>query len=540
MKRTVNLKDGPRLLRLAVTFYRLCADRDSDLRDIQAVGRQLYLSFIQPFRNDFGSSQRLWIDLDPSLGMLPLAAMTTPEGRWFGDSMQISVLPPWWSLEPSSAFIEAVVSDQMRAIILNGFANIKSAKSETSEIGQLFPRSMIVAGTTASPSSVVQDVTEAEVFHFSGHATSASGPAAQFIPGTANSDSMLTPEALSGAHLDKCKLTMLAACNTTSADPDQVEWLPNLRSALLHSGVHTVVASNWDVDDGSTRSLVLAFYPNLLRGVSPSRALQLAQQSVHANRAWAHPYYWAAFETFTHRIFKGANSMSYTRRSVLRNAAAISVGSVAGVPFFTGCTPSDFKLGVRAFFAGTWLFCRDKDAGYMRAVSVDPPPPDVKKPSSHPDISHKFPHGTWDENGSWNEKHGDLKANPSSDISGSDLVPHVVSVYGFKGAGTVNDLFHAANTSSRFTYLVNPRKYDLIWNSAGIRVIKLPIPTRIIPAAFRTKAIINDPYGDCEGCVSTGDTGVATTHIFEYEGASALTFVVAVTRPGHSFRRQLA
>jgi CHAT domain-containing protein len=103
---------------------------------------------------------------------------------------------------------------------------------------------------------------------------------------------------LNSVHLHS-QLAVLAACNTTAADPDQIEKLPDLRDALLHSGVHAVVASNWDVDDRSTHSLMLAFYHQLLSGLPPARALQSAQNSLQAGGNWRHPYYWASFEIFS-------------------------------------------------------------------------------------------------------------------------------------------------------------------------------------------------------------------------------------------------
>ena len=53
----------------------------------------------------------------------------------------------------------------------------------------------------------------------------------------------------------------------------------------------------------------------------------------------------------------------------------------------------------------------------------------------------------------------------------------------------------------------------------------MPVPNRIIPAGYNTDASINDPIGHCHKPPRTcNKIGVATTHIFEYQGASSLAF----------------
>jgi len=296
-QRTVTLGDRAHLQQLATTFYRLCADRDSSIADVQAVGAQLYQVLLAPLLDrDSASPQTLWIDLDPSLAMVPLAALSTPSGTWLGDSTQVSVLPAWWSLNPGAAFQQAGIGRESHMVLVNGFGNGYGGQSETTELATLLPHTTVIDRSSATKDSVLQGLATADVFHFSGHATADAGVVFASAPGAPQS---LNPDALDGVRLPHCRLAVLAACNTTAADPDQVEELPDLRNALLLSGAQTVVASNWDVDDRSTRSLMLAFYKQLASGLSPTQSLQSAQHTVRSAGGWQHPYYWAAFEVFT-------------------------------------------------------------------------------------------------------------------------------------------------------------------------------------------------------------------------------------------------
>jgi CHAT domain-containing protein len=296
-KRTVTLGGRDRLQQLAATFYRLCADRDSSVADIQAVGAQLYQALLSPLLgNDSASPQTLWIDLDPSLAMVPIAALSSPSGKWLGDSTQVAVLPAWWSLDPGAAFHQPGIARESRMLLVNGFDRGYGGQSETTELTTLLPHATMIDGPSATKDTVLHGLAGAEVFHFSGHATVDAGVVFASAPGAPQS---LNADALDGVHLPHCRLAVLAACNTTAADPDQVEELPDLRNALLLSGAQTVVASNWDVDDHSTHSLMLAFYKQLASGLSPMQSLQSAQHTVRSTSGWLHPYYWAAFEVFT-------------------------------------------------------------------------------------------------------------------------------------------------------------------------------------------------------------------------------------------------
>jgi hypothetical protein len=226
--------------------------------------------------------------------------------------------------------------------------------------------------------------------------------------------------------------------------------------------------------------------------------------------------------------------MLYTRRSVLRDATLISIaGAAAASPLLTGCDRNKhFADGIRVFFAGAWIFCADPfNPSLMRAVALNPTEitsndsnPGSASSSPNMEMNHIFPYGVWNEEDRWDRKHGNLPRNlPSS--AGYTLVPYPVTVVGTKQpACNVDQLFGTANSSSRFTYLPNAgRNFSLKWTSTGLRVISLPLPTRIIPAAFRTDARI-DANGHMQQCGNTKDLGVATTHIFVYDGASSLTF----------------
>jgi hypothetical protein len=278
---------------VATGFYNLCSQPDSSPVDVKAAGSQLYSMLIAPFATRIGSSDRIWIDADDELAILPFAALVRPNGDWLGASTQISMLPAWWTAHPQAALADQSVNASMHLLAVSGFGDLQTEDSETPELAMLFPHATLLQGVSADRQHILSSLPAANIFHFSGHASTSSDSGALLT--MANN---LSSEDLGSVHLPHCQVGVLAACNTASAGPDQLQKIPDLRNALRLAGVRSVVASNWDVDDRSTRALMSTFYKQLAAGHAVSQSLQFAEEEVRSQKVWQHPYYWAPFEVF--------------------------------------------------------------------------------------------------------------------------------------------------------------------------------------------------------------------------------------------------
>jgi CHAT domain-containing protein len=296
--RTAELGDRATIHRLVTTFYHLCSDPDSKVRDIRTTGAQVYSVLLQPFADAIGATQPIWLDLDSSLISVAFPALTVPGGGWLGKSHQISVLPFWWVNRPWNVSDAEQVVVGSRVVIVNGFARHQSAYSEVEDLAGMFSHSVVLDEQNATPSATLHALESAEIFHFSGHATSESGSTRLLFPAQGNEQPYLGAESLFPLRLLRCRIAVLAACNTNASNPDRVEFSPDLRNALLQSGVHAVIASHWDVDDHATAALMNLFYRHLLDGDSASYSLRLAEQAIASDPKWQHPYYWASFQLF--------------------------------------------------------------------------------------------------------------------------------------------------------------------------------------------------------------------------------------------------
>ncbi|MGQ4485416.1 CHAT domain-containing protein [Streptomyces sp. SAS_281] len=119
-------------------------------------------------------------------------------------------------------------------------------------------------------------------------------------------DYLLTARRLSSEGL-RLDLMTLRACSTARRDSYSTGHMEGIVQALLHSGVRTVVATLWNVDDTSSRRFFTEFYHHLLgEGDAtpeqpPWRAFWDTQRAMLRDPAgpWeSHPFHWAAVALF--------------------------------------------------------------------------------------------------------------------------------------------------------------------------------------------------------------------------------------------------
>ena len=91
-------------------------------------------------------------------------------------------------------------------------------------------------------------------------------------------------------------LVVLSACQSGLGPLVRGEGLVGLTRGFQYAGARRVLASLWNVDDGSTAALMGAFYRGLLvDGLPPGAALRKAQRTLLTDPATRSPYHWAAF-----------------------------------------------------------------------------------------------------------------------------------------------------------------------------------------------------------------------------------------------------
>jgi tetratricopeptide (TPR) repeat protein len=114
-------------------------------------------------------------------------------------------------------------------------------------------------------------------------------------PGLTDNDGALQAWEIMSQLKLQAELVVLSACETGLGAKVPGEGLVGLTRALQYAGVRSILASQWQVSDASTKTLMVAFHSGLRQGLPKDEALHRAMQALHEDGRTEDPYYWAAF-----------------------------------------------------------------------------------------------------------------------------------------------------------------------------------------------------------------------------------------------------
>lgn len=292
-------------------FSRRCADPSSDLVALQQDGRDLYGWLIAPIVEHLDAARTLIVEPDGVIGRIPMEALPDSSGRYLGQRFALVWSPGvryrslrrpasgWWGRE--RALVVGVST--LGGTMTSSYPPLPDAALEAQLVAAHFPKGKLLLGREASLANVEASLSQADIFHFAGHALVEKGRARLVFTDRASlddEDSRSGPDVLDASdlrpkQLERLKLAFFSACSTGGADADGLVDPDSLVRVFLRAGVPYVVASRWSVDSTSTRTFVSAFYNRLATGTSVPQA---ARDAMGGKLGLSHPYYWAAFVVF--------------------------------------------------------------------------------------------------------------------------------------------------------------------------------------------------------------------------------------------------
>jgi CHAT domain-containing protein/Tfp pilus assembly protein PilF len=182
-----------------------------------------------------------------------------------------------------------------------GFEPLPYAEQEVKAIGEKFSNSAVLIGNKATESNFKKMATEFRYIHLATHyVTSDKQPMYSKIVLAQNGDHSENDGYLQTYEIYNLKLNadliVLSGCGTGLGKLSRGEGLIGMSRAFLHAGAPSMVVSLWPVEDASTASLMDHFYGYLKKGLSKSRALQLAKmEMLHSKDTKQDPFYWSPF-----------------------------------------------------------------------------------------------------------------------------------------------------------------------------------------------------------------------------------------------------
>lgn len=273
-------------------FVHNCADRFSSIQKLQEQGRALFDLLLLPFEQEFSATKVLALEMDQQLWKLPVAAMRTNDNKYVVEKYDVTYSPgiriesnlkSSRPLQPESVFL-----------LINTYPH-----QPTHDLinNSSFNKPTILSGANTKNEVLVAVERSNQLFFF-GHAVLQGNGVALML----NDNVLLDPTDFLPERMTNLSLVVLAACSTgTGGRSSGVD--NTLVRTFLVAGVPHIVASQWDVYNVTTATLMRGFFQNSLAGQIPDLALANAQREFlqtpnkasHEVRGYQHPYYWAGF-----------------------------------------------------------------------------------------------------------------------------------------------------------------------------------------------------------------------------------------------------
>ncbi|HEY1938095.1 MAG TPA: CHAT domain-containing protein [Candidatus Angelobacter sp.] len=277
---------------MARDFVEKCAVEDSNLADLQQTGARLFSLMLQPVMSELGPGGTVIIELDRQTYNLPMEALLSSDGKYFGEHYSLIYSPGIWMEKTLRA--PRKINGQESLLLLDGSHSPTAGylpgldEVKTTLVG-LFPRAQVINSAKTKWIKARPRLAGNEIFQYMGHGR------------PDGSGTMLDYDEITQLHAQdfspdltrNLTMVVLAACSGSAGRDNGLADTNSLIHAFLAGGVPSVIASRWNVDSLATSKLMISFYQHLARKETAAQAMSSARMDLL--RAKPHPYFWAAF-----------------------------------------------------------------------------------------------------------------------------------------------------------------------------------------------------------------------------------------------------
>lgn len=196
------------------------------------------------------------------------------------------------SLEEDRKFKQEYYND---LVTRGSVVDLPIARQSVSTIAKIMD-GMSIIGKDATKFSFMDNVDEANIFHFAGHAiVDVDDPEfSQLLFPYEEIDSQLYATDIYDIALN-LDLAVLSACNTGNGKFDSGEGVMSLSRAFEFAGCSSIVLSLWNIPDVQTAELDLLFFEKIHKGQRVDQALRDSKLTFLESSSFntAHPFYWS-------------------------------------------------------------------------------------------------------------------------------------------------------------------------------------------------------------------------------------------------------
>ncbi len=247
---------------------------------------------------------------DKQLNEVPFAALRSPMKRYLIQDHTIRILPSA-SLylragsaprrAPGSPGALLVGATEFDRGLFSHLPSLQGVAQEIAEIGQLYRQPLVIEGSQATRSRLLDEMDRHEVFQYAGHAVfNPRYPSHSFflLAPEAGNEGLLFAHEIASHQFNKLRLVVLSACSTLGPLSTRTGGLSGMARPFLAAGVPAVLGTLWDIQDKPARHLMPEFHRRWLASGNAAEALHDAQLALmqSPDPALRSPASWASFE----------------------------------------------------------------------------------------------------------------------------------------------------------------------------------------------------------------------------------------------------
>lgn len=183
----------------------------------------------------------------------------------------------------------------------NPDGTLPSAEKEVKAIRGIYPSTVVITGKKATADTLYKMNFHNTILHIATHGVIDMGDFNRSyllfadLPGQPRSGRLMMQEIFGMDQLSEVRMVVMSACNTgVSLLSDSLMVGASMSMVMSRTGIRTVIASLWPVDDEATSKLMTKFYRNIA-AMSVVEALRHAQATLSNDPQYTHPYFWGGF-----------------------------------------------------------------------------------------------------------------------------------------------------------------------------------------------------------------------------------------------------
>lgn len=305
---------------------------------------RLYKQLFSPVKDLLAGNQHLIIIPDKQLAYLPFEALVTDEktneyliedysisyaysGKLLQNARQQNPAAEELTILSMAPF---VTENNYQESLLRGdvLDPLYASRNEVNQVG-----GQIYLAKAATKEAFLRQAAKYDIIHLATHAKADNqNPLHSFIAFYPHTDSLtsyrLYAQELYNLRLDKLKLIVLSACETSSGKLIQGEGVMSLARAFAYAGCPNIVTTLWKAEDKTTADISVRMHGYLRAGKSKDEALRQAKLDYIGSQTHVStrsPVYWANF------IFIGDHTPLYQDNASLWWMLSVLLACLAAI-----------------------------------------------------------------------------------------------------------------------------------------------------------------------------------------------------------------